>query len=178
MPASPPFGFLRECAARRQGRAADACSNRRPSARKSGPGTKESSMIDNKGRMQEAFDALATGDGAPFFDLFAEDAKWTRPGSTAWSGVYDGRETIRTKLMKPLFAQFATRYTNEATRIIADGEFVVVECKGRVTTKSGKPYNNEYCYVCRMRDGKIIELREYLDTALVENALAPPVRAA
>jgi uncharacterized protein (TIGR02246 family) len=135
-------------------------------------------MTDNKKLMHNAFAELAKGNGAAFFDLFADDAKWILPGSTAWSGVYDGKETIRTKLMKPLFAQFGTKYVNEATRIIAEGNYVVVQCRGRVTTKAGKPYNNEYCYVCRMRDGRIAELTEYMDTALVESALAAPVRPA
>jgi len=43
----------------------------------------------------------------------------------------------------------------------------VVECRGQVTTKSGKPYNNTYCYVCRLQDGKLKELTEYFDTQLV-----------
>lgn len=133
---------------------------------------------ENKQRMKTAFDALAKGDGAPFFDLFADDAKWVLLGSNPWSGVYAGKETIRTKLMKPLFAQFATKYRNEATRILADGDVVVVECKGNVTTKGGRPYNNDYCYVCDMRDGKIVTLTEYMDTALVERALEPPAAGA
>jgi ketosteroid isomerase-like protein len=49
---------------------------------------------------------------------------------------------------------------------------VVIQCHGRVTTKTGKPYNNTYCYVCRMADGKMRELTEYLDTELVATALA------
>jgi hypothetical protein len=48
---------------------------------------------------------------------------------------------------------------------------VVVECRGHVTTKSGKPYNNTYCYVCRFADGKLKELTDYLDTELVTASL-------
>jgi uncharacterized protein (TIGR02246 family) len=129
---------------------------------------------NNKKLMQTAFAALADGDGAPFFALFADDAKWVLLGSNPWSGVYAGKETIRTRLMKPLFAQFATKYRNRASRIVADGDVIVVECKGEVMTKGGKPYDNDYCYVCEMRDGKIVTLTEYMDTALVERALEPP----
>ena len=74
----------------------------------------------------------------------------------------------------PLFAQFADRYTSVAHRIIADDRHVVVECSGKVTTKSGKPYNNSYCRVCRIEDGRLRELTEYLDTELVATALDPP----
>jgi ketosteroid isomerase-like protein len=53
----------------------------------------------------------------------------------------------------------------------------VVECRGKVTTKTGKPYNNTYCWVCRLVDGKLTELTEYLDTELVATTLLPPQAA-
>lgn len=58
--------------------------------------------------------------------------------------------------------------------MIAEDDYVVVECRGRVTTKSGKPYNNQYCYVIRFADGKMRELTEYFDAELMTQALQPP----
>jgi hypothetical protein len=55
---------------------------------------------------------------------------------------------------------------------------VVVLCRGEVTTRRGKAYNNSYCYVIRMRDGQMVELREYFDTELVTAALVPPTSPA
>ena len=55
-----------------------------------------------------------------------------------------------------------------------EGDWVVVQCRGRVTTKSGAPYNNTYCYVCRLAGGKLHELIEYCDTQLIATALDPP----
>lgn len=132
------------------------------------------SAAENKRLIEEAYAALAYGDTQPIGDLFADDVSWDMIGTTAWSGRYEGKEAIREKLFRPLFAQFGDRYTNRARRIIADGDLVVVECRGRVTTKAGKPYNNAYCMIYRMRGGKIAEITEYLDTALVNDVLAPP----
>jgi ketosteroid isomerase-like protein len=132
------------------------------------------SATDNKRVMQEIFAELAKGNGMPFVDAMADDFTWKLPGTTKWSRTYRGKQAVRRELMAPLFAQFGDRYTNTAHRILADGDFVVVECAGRVTTKAGKPYNNSYCYVVRMADGKMQELTEYLDTALVEAVLEPP----
>ena len=50
----------------------------------------------------------------------------------------------------------------------------VVECRGYVMTKENKPYNNTYCYVCRLENGQIKELTEYLDTELVSTVLGDP----
>lgn len=136
-------------------------------------GANEIPAATNKEALREAFDALAMGDGRPFMDLWADDCSWTIIGNTAWSGTYRGKEAVRKELMEPLFANFKTRYTNKATRFIAEDDHVVVECRGNVITKSGQPYDNTYCYVCRMADGKLKELTEYLDTELVTRVLEP-----
>jgi len=130
--------------------------------------------VENKQLIESIFAGLSVGDGSLFIDSLADDFCWTIIGTTAWSGTYRGKETVRTNLLRPLFAQFADRYTNTLHRIVAEGDVVVVECRGRVTTKAGKPYNNSYCWICRIQDGKLQELTEYMDTALVETTLAPP----
>ena len=46
--------------------------------------------------------------------------------------------------------------------------FVVAQTAGTAETHDGRPYNNTYCQVIRIRDGKIAEVKEYFDTALVD----------
>jgi uncharacterized protein len=131
----------------------------------------ETTAARNKEALQRVFAELAKGNGRPFIDLWADDFCWTIVGTTKWSGTYRGKQAVLNDLMRPLFSRFATQYTNTATRFIAEGDYVVVECRGNVTTKAGQPYNNSYCYVCRMTDGRLQELTEYLDTELVTRAL-------
>jgi len=135
-----------------------------------------SATDDNKQRIQTIFEGLARGDARLFLDSLDEAAVWRMIGTTAWSGVYTGKAAIRRDLLAPLIAQFADRYRNTADAIIAEGDTVVVECRGKVTTKAGRPYDNTYCWVLRMRDGRIAALTEYMDTQLVATALEPPVR--
>lgn len=125
----------------------------------------------NKQLLQDIFAGLARGDSRPFVDSLADDFCWTLTGTTAWSGTYRGKRAVMTELMRPLFAQFADQYTNTAQRFIAEGEWVVVECRGKVTTKAGKPYNNQYCWVCRVEGGQLKQVIEYMDTELVAKAL-------
>lgn len=127
----------------------------------------------NKQIMSDAMQSLATGDTRPFGALMHPDFTWTITGSTSWSGEYRRLQAVRTELLAPLFANFTTRYVNRPVRILADGDFVVVECRGHAMTKSGTAYDQAYCYVIEMRDGQMIGLTEYLDTALVERALEP-----
>jgi uncharacterized protein len=129
------------------------------------------SAAENKQLMQRIFSELAKGNGTPFIESMADDFCWTVTGSTKWSRTYRGKQAVLDDLMKPLFSQFADQYTSTAHRFIAEDDYVVVECRGRVTTKAGIPYNNTYCFVCRIAGGKLQELTEYLDTELVTAAL-------
>lgn len=128
----------------------------------------------NKAEIIEAFKHLAEGDGRPFVDLMADDFTWIFRGSTNWRGSYAGKSVVRSRLLAPLFANFEGIYTNTARRIVAEGDMVVVECEGSVATKAGPRYDNKYCYVIRMAEGKMVELTEYMDTALADRVLAPP----
>jgi ketosteroid isomerase-like protein len=131
---------------------------------------------ENKRRLTQIFEELARGNSRPFVESLADDVRWTLSGSTAWSRTYDGKQAVRAELLEPLFGQFADRYTAEAVRLTAEDDRVVVEARGRVTTKAGRPYNNTYCYVFRLDDGRIKEITEYFDTELVAAALDPPGR--
>jgi ketosteroid isomerase-like protein len=43
----------------------------------------------------------------------------------------------------------------------------------RATTITGRPYNNSYCIVGRIEDGRIVEMTDYIDTELItQNLLA------
>ena len=129
------------------------------------------SAAENKRIMQDIFSALAKGDTKLFLDSMADDFSWTITGTRPWSRTYQGKAAVLRDLLRPLTAQFAGTYTNTAHRFIAEDDYVVVECRGQVMTKSGKPYNNIYCWVCRLADGRLKELTEYLDTELVTSAL-------
>jgi uncharacterized protein len=131
---------------------------------------------DNKQHMQRIMEALARGDRGPFGAAMADDFTWTFATDGVWAGSWRGKERVRQELLAPLFAQFRDRYTNRASRILGDGDFVVVECQGEVTTHRGDRYANRYCYVCRFAAGKLAELTEYMDTALAERVLDPPSR--
>ena len=132
------------------------------------------STAENKELMRQAFEALGGGDARPFVDSLADDVRWTITGTTKWSRTYDGKHVVQAELLEPLGEQFADRYTSRTKRLIAEGDYVVVEFRGSVTTTAGVPYSNNYCYVCRLADGRVRELTEYWDTALAEAVLVAP----
>ena len=122
---------------------------------------------ENKRLMQQVFDELAKGNSQALVEVLADDVDWHVTGTTKFSRTYRGKPSLMNDLVVPLFSQFADTYTTTADRIIADDNYVVVECHGKVTTKTGRPYNNKYCFVFRIEDGKVKEVTEYMDTHLV-----------
>lgn len=129
---------------------------------------------ENKALIQTILEARARRDSAPFLAAMADDFIWRIIGSTTWSGDYVGKADVRERLLKPLYAQFTAPSSIVPTRILADGDYVVAECRGDTTTITGERYANTYCFVIRMADGQLQELTEYMDTALVERVLKPP----
>jgi len=127
------------------------------------------STAENKKLIQEAFTAWANGDGMAFFNLLAEDARWTVIGNCPISGTYMGRQQLIEDALKPQRGKLAGPPTPTIIRLIAEGDTVVIEWVGKATTKSGKPYNNSYCYVVQIENGRIIRGTAYLDTELVRS---------
>ena len=119
-------------------------------------------------------EARSRRDPTPFIAAMADDFVWRISGSSAWSGEYVGKADVCERLLKPLYAQFVAPSSLTATRILADGDYVVVECQGDATKISGERYANTYCFVIRIQDAQLREMTEYMDTALVERVLQPP----
>ena len=130
------------------------------------------SVADNKKLLESIFSELSVGNSRPFVEAMADDFSWTVTGTTKWSKKYAGKSVVLGELFGTLTSRMDGRIKTIPDRFIAEGELVVVEAHGSNTTKSGKPYNNRYCFVFRVSEGKLKEVTEYLDTELVSSALA------
>jgi uncharacterized protein len=129
--------------------------------------------VDNKKLMQEIFAAVARGERGAYVDRLADDVIMTVTGQYSWSRTFRGKESV----MRDLYGYVASR-VNEGRRtipirVLADEDWVVVEAVGEMTTREGTRYDNQYCLLYRLRDGNIVEIREYNDSILCERVLGP-----
>lgn len=129
-------------------------------------------MTDGKKLVMDVMAALADGDDRPFLDAMHHDMKWTWMGSGGLSRTFDGKEAVLHELWKSVKTDIAQPFRVTATLILAEGEHVVVEGVGNNKTPDGKEYNNRYCWVMKISGGKIVELREYMDTDLVRRTFS------
>jgi hypothetical protein len=117
-----------------------------------------------------ALEAAGSGLGADFFACFADDLDFWFPGTTPISGRRQGL---------PAFIEYVEQvasYLDEMVvlklgNVSVAGEWVFTEATGHGVTKKGYDYDNSYCLVWQVRDGKIIRFVEYCDTELVSTVL-------
>jgi uncharacterized protein len=131
------------------------------------------SAADNKKLVQQVFADSANRSGTTFADNLAEDASWVVTGQYSWSHEFRGREAIQNGLMGHFRSFFAERPRTLAFNFIADGDYVAVEARGDNVTKTGQRYDNHYCLVFKIENGKIKQIKEYCDSTLVERVLGP-----
>ena len=121
------------------------------------------SAAENKKLVQQVYTDSANRNGTTFADNLAEDASWIVTGQYSWSHEFKGRDAIQNGLMGHFRSFFAVRPRTVAFNFIAEGDHVVVEARGDNVTKAGQRYDNQYCMVWRIEDGKIKEIKEYCE---------------
>ena len=131
------------------------------------------SAIANKKLVQQVYTDSANRSGTTYVVNLADDACWVVTGQYSWSHEFRGRAAILDGLMGHFRSFFAERPRTVAFNFIADGDYVAVETRGDNVTKAGLRYDNQYCMVWRIENGKIKQIKEYCDSTLVERVLGP-----
>jgi len=129
------------------------------------------SANENKEIVRRFYAAGNGGDMDTCFDLISDNIKWVNIGSTSLSGTFQGKEELLEKLLGPLFGRLKAGIFMHINQLIAEGEYVVAQTSGTAETLDGHPYNNTYCWIIRLRNGKFIEVTEFADTELITSAL-------
>jgi len=125
-------------------------------------------IAENKQIVLNFYEAGARGDMDGCFALLADDITWTNIGTTKFSGTYVGKRALAEDLLGPLFGQLKAGIASQIDRLTAEGDVVVAQTTGTAETKDGVPYNNTYCQVITIKDGKFAAVTEYMDTALID----------
>ena len=117
----------------------------------------------------DAIKAVGAGHRKPLFDLLADDVRWSLMGVESWSRSYIGKSEVIEALFGGVDETPADQQEVELVAVVADGVQVVVEFSGFNTTATGVRYNNRYCWVATFDAGRLTELHEYTDTAMVSS---------
>jgi len=118
-------------------------------------------------QIRDIFKNLETGDGAKFFTHVADDVDWIVEGTHPLAGHYHSKADFLAHTFEKLGKVLPQGTQLHVEHALASDDWAVVELRSRATAKNGLRFDNRYCWVCRFRDDMIVEVRAYLDSALV-----------
>ena len=127
------------------------------------------SIETNKQIARDFFAALSRGETQKVVDAYAEDGTCWTSGTTPISGIHT-REEIALAT-DGVLAAFPAGLEFTIHRITAEDDRVAIEAESYGKHVSGKVYNNKYHFLMLIQDGKIQQLREYLDTMHANDVL-------
>ncbi len=134
---------------------------------------------NNKALVSAFFVALNQGDVEAIVNAYAEDGSVETMGNTLISGVSD-RDQIAV-FAGGIFDVFPQGLHFSVINMTAEGDRVAVEAQSEGEHISGKIYSNQYHFLFQFRDGKLLKLKEYMDTEQVTDVLCagqrPPFAA-
>jgi len=116
-----------------------------------------------------AWKTFSSRDADRIAALFTADAEWIAPkGNTTAVALAHTDHMVGALPIARFIAQEMHKMFSDidiAFRgVYADGDVVIVEERMRATLLSGRPYENDYCFVFTVAGDRIRQVREYMDT--------------
>ncbi len=140
----------------------------------------EETSSNSKAAVLRAWDAFASRRAERVAEVFTADAEWLAPPGNATARALDGSHHLvgRDRIVRFLTEEFPAVFPSDVAvdfrTVVAEGDVVVVEERMRATLASGRPYDNDYCFVFEARNGLIHRVREYMDTRRGEEMFGSP----
>ena len=127
-----------------------------------------SQIEKNKELVQEFFNLLSSG-SEKYLDFYNEESVIWTAGENAIGGSRSKSEVVG--FAKSVLDSFPEGITFNVVNLVAENDYVAAEVGGSAMHVSGKPYNNKYHFLLKIKDNKILELKEYMDTQLAAKVL-------
>jgi uncharacterized protein len=121
--------------------------------------------------VESLFANLENGKSDAFFEHVADDVNWTVMGSHPLAGTYHTKADFLAHTFARLDKILKEGVVLRVTNIMVDGDSAAVEMESLSTALNGKAFDNRYCWIVRFSDGTIVEVRAYLDSALVQRLI-------
>jgi len=128
-------------------------------------------MEQNKAIVREYFRRIESGD-AKITDLLSDDVTWWVPQSSALGGTHSGKAAVLA-LMGQGVDLYQPPLHVVVEEMIAERDWVCAQVVIEAKTAAGLPYRNDYHFAFRVRDGRIVAVREYVDTQYAAEKLFP-----
>lgn len=137
-------------------------------------------MMGNVAIMKGAYEAFGRGDIEAVLAAFDPQIEWREAESNPYQ--LDGSPwTGGAAVTENLFIKLASEWDGFTVSPVAfhdAGDVVVVEARYTGTYKAtGKAINAQVCHVWKLRDGKVTNFQQYVDTAQLQDVMGVPTAA-
>ena len=121
--------------------------------------------------LETLFSYLGSGRSELFFEHVADNVEWTVMGTHPLAGAYHSKEDFLSHTFRRLNKILKDGVILKVKGTILQGDKAVVEMESLSTARNGKPFNNTYCWVLRFEEDIIVEVKAYVDSALVQRLI-------
>lgn len=129
---------------------------------------------ETRSLIEAYYRALTSGDRDSVSALVADDCRWEPPASAPFDALDNGPDIVAALtggIVREMF-DVSQPFGLEVESMIVEGARAVVQQRLNATARAtGRPYDNRYCWVYTCRDGKIVDMVEYADTALAADVM-------
>jgi ketosteroid isomerase-like protein len=118
---------------------------------------------------KEFFSAIGKGDKQVLIALCAEDIEWIIPGEWAWAGTHRGHAGLTDFIQRS--SETVEILSSQPPQFIAEGDRVLAVglAKGKVKA-TNRTFEDHFIFDFTVRDGKVTNIREYIDTLALARA--------
>lgn len=122
-------------------------------------------------KVEKLFNYLKTGQNDLFFDNVSDDVSWIVMGTHPLAGNYKNKNDFISHTFARLNKILKDGVILKLNHIFLQGNIAVVEMESLSVALNGKPFNNTYCWIVRFEKDMIVEVRAYVDSALVQKVI-------
>ena len=122
-------------------------------------------------QVQNIFNNLDNGENEKFFEHVADDVCWKVMGTHPLAGTYSSKQDFLAHTFARLNRILKEGVVLKVIGIIVQNDTAAVELETHSSALNGMPFNNRYCWIVKFKNEIIVEVRAYLDSALVQKVI-------
>jgi len=130
-----------------------------------------STTMNNKTLVTNFFQLFSDGEIEEAFDYLSDDASWWVPGDLPFSGTKTKAEYLQ--IVGNIQTGFPEGLSLELTSMTAEGDKVAAEVSSLGQHVNGKTYANKYHFLIEIKNNKMINVKEYMDTLHLFQLISP-----
>ncbi len=128
-------------------------------------------MTTNLDIIRATYEGPPEQNGKNLLAALAPDARWTEAAGFPYAGTYIGAEAIMSNVFQKLAAEWVD-YRAQVHTYLADGDQVAAfGVYSGTYRETGKAMTATFAHLYRLKGGKIIRMEQYVDSAMVREAL-------